>query len=308
MLRWAIILGTLLLTVASLAGWSEWPTLADGVLVHAQLHFVLLWLAWAGLAALARRPRCALWALAFTVVHAGVAGAPRWQAPACVPADRAATAEPLRVMWINCWGRPDAVDAARERAIEAEVDVLALCQVGGLPALRRLHEAFAYHALAVEDRIAVFSHRPLGAVVPVPRRHDLATPERRWIRVPLLREGGRESIEIWVGHVQLPHHEAHAAGMRRVLVAAADSAPGVLLADLNSTPWSANFRMLLAAGWRDARAGSWPVPTWRDPARPWLRWPIDHVLVRGGVGVADFRVLDDLGSDHLPLLVDLLLP
>lgn len=308
MLRRVVFWGTLPLAGLSLAGWAEWRPVAGGALVHAQAHFVLIWAVWAAVAALARRPRCALAALAFTVVHAGIAGGSRWQEPPRVAARSDAKPEPLRVMWVNCWGRPDVVDAARERAQAEQADVLALCQVGGMPALRRLRAAFPYEALAVEDRIAVFSRRPLGEPRAVPARADLDPPERRWLRVPLLREPGRAPVEIWAGHVHLPHHAAHASGMRRPLDAGEDSGPAVLLADLNTTPWAADFRLLREAGWQDARAGHWPVPTWRDPARPWLRWPIDHLLVRGGIGVADFRVLDDLGSDHLPLRADLLLP
>lgn len=62
------------------------------------------------------------------------------------------------------------------------------------------------------------------------------------------------------------------------------------------------------AGWTSARACHWPTRTWRDPSQSWLRWPIDHLLVRGGVGVQDFRVLPTIGSDHLPLLVDFTRP
>tara|TARA_R100000687_G_scaffold77331_1_gene69801 strand:+ start:19 stop:207 length:189 start_codon:yes stop_codon:yes gene_type:complete len=41
---------------------------------------------------------------------------------------------------------------------------------------------------------------------------------------------------------------------------------------------------------------------------PLLRYPIDHVLVSNAFRLVGLQRLEDIGSDHLPLLADLELP
>ena len=81
--------------------------------------------------------------------------------------------------------------------------------------------------------------------------------------------------------------------------------PVILLADLNTTSWSATFQALTTrAGLRDSRLGFGVQPTW--PARlPGLRIPIDHCLVSPEVQVHDRRVEENAGSDHFAIYVDI---
>ena len=80
------------------------------------------------------------------------------------------------------------------------------------------------------------------------------------------------------------------------------------MGDMNATPWSRPFGTLVAAsGLCDSRAGfgvqaSWPA--WSAI----VRVPIDHVLVPCDVGVTARRIERDVGSDHLPVVVDLVVP
>jgi endonuclease/exonuclease/phosphatase (EEP) superfamily protein YafD len=79
----------------------------------------------------------------------------------------------------------------------------------------------------------------------------------------------------------------------------------VVAGDLNATSWSPYFRDLVSStGLRDSRQGFGVQPTW-NARRRWLRIPLDHVLVTKDVEVVDRRVGDDVGSDHLPVVVDL---
>lgn len=90
------------------------------------------------------------------------------------------------------------------------------------------------------------------------------------------------------------------------------SRPVLLLGDLNMTPWSADYKKLIVAtGLRNARMGyglqaSWPTHLPLLPRRlmPPFRIPIDHALYSKHFVVADYRRGRDIGSDHLPLLVD----
>jgi endonuclease/exonuclease/phosphatase (EEP) superfamily protein YafD len=88
----------------------------------------------------------------------------------------------------------------------------------------------------------------------------------------------------------------------------ARGAPLLVVGDLNATPWSRPFvRFLRASGLYDSRIGfgvqaSFPA----DLAI--LRIPIDHVLVSAELGVRARRVGPAVGSDHLPVFVELVAP
>lgn len=81
--------------------------------------------------------------------------------------------------------------------------------------------------------------------------------------------------------------------------------PIVLAGDLNATPWSRLFRKLVGTtGLCDSRAGFGYQGSF--PADSVLtRIPIDHVLLSCDIGVRDRRIGPDVGSDHLPVIVDL---
>ena len=82
----------------------------------------------------------------------------------------------------------------------------------------------------------------------------------------------------------------------------------VIIGGLDATPWSAAFRRLLGrSGLCGTRAGfglqaSFPA------GHALLRIPLDHVLASCTIGVRDRRVEADVGSDHLPAIVDLVVP
>ncbi len=82
--------------------------------------------------------------------------------------------------------------------------------------------------------------------------------------------------------------------------------PVVLVGDLNTTPWSPYFTDLLRdAKLTDARRGFGVRPSWPEPLRlSLLQIPIDHCLVGEGVCVRKFAVGSPVGSDHLPIVVD----
>jgi endonuclease/exonuclease/phosphatase (EEP) superfamily protein YafD len=84
--------------------------------------------------------------------------------------------------------------------------------------------------------------------------------------------------------------------------------PKLLIGDLNTSPWSPAYRrMVQTTGLRDARQGFGLLPTW--PADwPWLALPIDHCLVSPELTVVHVRTGPHIGSDHLPLIVELRVP
>ncbi len=85
--------------------------------------------------------------------------------------------------------------------------------------------------------------------------------------------------------------------------------PAILIGDLNTTMWSPWYgRLEAAAGLRNARSRMGLLPSWPSALPAMLRIPIDQCLVSEGVTVRDVRLGPAIGSDHLPLVVDVVLP
>ena len=81
----------------------------------------------------------------------------------------------------------------------------------------------------------------------------------------------------------------------------------VLLADLNASVWGRHYRHFQAStGLRNARRGNGILPTW-PTFMPIAMIPIDHVLVSSGIGVTEIKTGPRIGSDHLPLIVTVVL-
>ncbi|MCR4316403.1 MAG: endonuclease/exonuclease/phosphatase family protein [Planctomycetes bacterium] len=79
----------------------------------------------------------------------------------------------------------------------------------------------------------------------------------------------------------------------------------IVCGDFNATPWSITYeRFVTSTGLLDARRGFGLEPTWPAGFTA-FGIPIDHIFVSENVGVRNFRLGRDIGSDHLPLLVDL---
>ena len=86
------------------------------------------------------------------------------------------------------------------------------------------------------------------------------------------------------------------------------SMAAIVLGDLNCTPWSPYFTDLLRDGGlkntspRRGLFGSWPA--WM----PLARIPLDHGLVSQNIRVIEKRLGPPVGSDHLPLVLELQIP
>jgi endonuclease/exonuclease/phosphatase (EEP) superfamily protein YafD len=101
-----------------------------------------------------------------------------------------------------------------------------------------------------------------------------------------------------------PHFHAARDAQLRAAAEAATGQPAVLAGDFNATPWSSAFVGLGDLGFR--RAGSLR-PTWPAIGRGLMGIPIDQVAVSPHWAVASSRLGPALGSDHLPVLVRLVL-
>ena len=78
----------------------------------------------------------------------------------------------------------------------------------------------------------------------------------------------------------------------------------VLIGDLNSTRFSPNFSLLFENGkLRDSREGFGLLPTWHAQF-PLISVTLDHALVTDGLEVLNRRVGPEIGSDHLPVIIE----
>ncbi len=81
----------------------------------------------------------------------------------------------------------------------------------------------------------------------------------------------------------------------------------LLIGDLNASVWDRHYRHFAeSTGLSNARRGSGILPTW-PTFMPFAMIPIDHVLVSSGIEIADIRTGPRIGSDHLPLIVTVVL-
>lgn len=81
----------------------------------------------------------------------------------------------------------------------------------------------------------------------------------------------------------------------------------LLIGDFNVTMWSPYYKRFVSkARVRNARRGFGIIPTWYM-FHPVLSIPIDHCFVRGDIKVLNSRTGRQVGSDHLPLITDLLI-
>jgi Uncharacterized protein conserved in bacteria len=80
----------------------------------------------------------------------------------------------------------------------------------------------------------------------------------------------------------------------------------ILIGDLNTTMWSPYFTTLLhTSHLRDVRLGFGLKTSWPMPLPSFMRLPIDHCLVSADVEVKNVQIGASIGSDHRPLIVDL---
>jgi endonuclease/exonuclease/phosphatase (EEP) superfamily protein YafD len=84
--------------------------------------------------------------------------------------------------------------------------------------------------------------------------------------------------------------------------------PAILAGDLNDVAWSRTSRRLQeTAALRDPRVGRGLFATFNANLPPGFLWPLDHVFVSDDFALCALERPGDIGSDHFPLLVDLLL-
>ena len=292
-----------LVTVLSLFGSLSWFL---ELFTHFRLQLVAGTLAVAGLALLVRMPKVALLCVIVAIVNLS------FTLPYLVPELGSAQARPgsIRIMVFNLSARNSDYDALAGLIERAAPDVIGLVEVQNHwdKTLRRLEAVYPHQVNRPEDGyfgLAVVSRFPLRELAESPYFvDDLQTAILAELDLP------GASATLVLSHVMAPMSPARAhlrdkqlEDLAGILGRAGNSAR-ILIGDLNITPWSPRYDVLESAtGLTNAARRRGYLGTWPSSGTL-LRIPIDHCLLSDHFVVQHIETGPDIGSDHLPLIVD----
>jgi endonuclease/exonuclease/phosphatase (EEP) superfamily protein YafD len=161
-----------------------------------------------------------------------------------------------------------------------------------------------YHPVGVQGLALWFRERPASVEEPA-----IFAPKGNPVYRATIRLGDRD-VRLWLAHPPNPIGDGRERANRdlRALGVAVGKERGsrILLGDMNRTegsPYFADF--LRESGLRDSRLGFGSQPSW--PTWSFYRIPIDHAFVSGDLAVVGRRLGPAIGSDHLPLILDVTL-
>lgn len=220
--------------------------------------------------------------------------------------------ETVRVLTFNVHSSNDAYPAVVDYIRRTDPDVVFLHE-----ATRLWEEALADAGLGYElvPGRGGLIFGTLALVPPGARSRSLGfgVEGRRAVEVVVPGPGGGELSLLGI-HPVSPVSEHRSRLRDEQLGFAAEWAAGrpgpvVVAGDLNATPWSAAFRRFEArSGLVSSQRGFGIQATFPADANPVVRIPIDHVFVSPDLRVADRRLGPALGSDHFPVVVDIVVP
>lgn len=187
---------------------------------------------------------------------------------------------------------------------EEQPDVVGLVEVNSrwLRKVARLRAGYPYH-LEIPDEefagLALYSRLPL-ANARILRVGEAGTPA---IAATIQTPDGE--IDFVLAHPMPPVDTEYTRRRNAQLLALgryvrSQRHPVVIAGDLNLTMWNRNYRAFAElGGLQNARAGYGVGPTWPSIGPPGV--PIDHILATTPVRFRNFRVLESIDSDHLPV-------
>lgn len=149
--------------------------------------------------------------------------------------------------------------------------------------------------------VAILSRRPFAEGA------EAECFDRGSMAVATIDFGGR-SVDVAAVHFGWPW-PFDQPGQLPVIDRAAEGlgSDAIVAGDFNAVPWSETVRRVAEAGALQIVRGigsSWlpkPLPRMLRAA---IGLPIDNVLIKGNVVAAPARKLEDIGSDHLPVLIE----
>ena len=299
--------------VLALSRFVAWPWPLE-LLSHFQVQYLAGALVAAGFLAVRRRWRWAGVALAMALVPAAAVVPLQWRSHhGWAYADQGATGAPLRILQVNVLSRNRRYGDVLALVESTDPDLAVFQEVNRkwMRALEPLQEAYPFQASGPrEDNfgIAVLSRFPFR----LQRVHTLGEAGLPTIHLELEVQG--RSISLLATHPKPPLERRQFRLRNDQLEAVGALArelprPLIVVGDLNTTMWSPWYREFCAANKLvNARRGFGVLASW-PAAYPALgRVPIDHCLVSPQIAVTGCRLGPAIGSDHRPLITDLVVP
>jgi len=283
--------------------------------VHFRVQYAVMGLIGFVLLLVARAPAWALLALIVASWNAMYAAPALVSHPPSLPrvAGEAATGDPvrLRVASINVLYTNDEYSKVADFVQRERPDAVAMLEMTAKwrQALAGLDKIYPhrYQTTGVGGRgITFWTRLPMKdvSVLPIGVRQEPAIQAT-------LEVQGRE-IRVFAVHTTWPMAPASARRRNQQLELLAERAravtlPLVVMGDMNITPFSPHFQQLLAdSGLHSAAEGFGWQTSWPS-FLPAAGIQIDHALVNSRVAVEHFTRGTPTGSDHLPIVADLVL-
>ena len=214
---------------------------------------------------------------------------------------------PVRVLYANVNVANSDFDAIVSVLLKNRPDVLVISEISAplYAALKPYLSQYPERQVVPRDDcfgLAVFSRLP-ALSMDVRFLGEARLPSIRCV----IRQGSQEFV-LWATHPVPPMGQqawAWRNGQVKALMEeiGSDPRPYVVAGDMNMTPWCYGFGMFKTAGLKDSAEGRGMVPTWPFYVPPFLRIPLDHILLSADIPVLDRKVLSLPGSDHRPVSI-----
>jgi endonuclease/exonuclease/phosphatase (EEP) superfamily protein YafD len=236
-------------------------------------------------------------------------------APWYLPPARASGAEPGQAITVICANvqYTNTNYAPFLGLIHEEMPHVVIAQEANEPWLAHLSQLTAQFPYAVTVPGRGGSGIALYSRLPIAHAEAVYLGQQRRPGVIARLNLGTSVLAVVTIHPRAPLHDRAFGDRNEQLLAATKvvervPSPKLLVGDFNTSPWSPYYkRVVRDTNLRDARKGFGLLPTW-PAALSWIGLPIDHCLVSPELSVARMRTGANIGSDHLPLIIDLRVP
>lgn len=223
-------------------------------------------------------------------------------ASAAMPAEAAPA---YRLLQINLLLDNPTPEAVLSLIARLRPDVVTLQEVSPMwrDKLDLLEGAYPYSIVceAPWQAVAILSRRPFETQAPRPVCLDEGA-----LAIATFNFGG-QPVDVAALHLKWPWPFGQAGQIEALaepLGRLSDTA--ILAGDLNAAPWSAAVTAVArhAGMTRIERIGPTWLPGAFPPSLTRLGLPIDQVMSKGAVSIRSTRLVESVGSDHLPLLIE----
>ncbi len=217
----------------------------------------------------------------------------------------------LKLVFANVYRLNTAYDAFTALVKRHEPDLVIVQEVDAVwaGALQTLRQQYPFIEVMPRDGgsgIALYSRFPFERLP----MHLTEGDARPGILVRL--KLGDITVSLLSIHPHAPIRRGYFERRNKMLISAAGyllnlSPPKICVGDLNTSLWSPYYQSFIRqTKLVNTRKGFGLLPSWPTfMIFDWLMIPIDHCLVSHDIEVIKTRVGEPIGSDHLPLLVEM---